>query len=333
MIFQPAVIALQLSTVLLSVMVVYAASFGVQILRDWNIKSGSDLQLIRERKTYLISTILSYLFVFQLLSLFLFVFTADHLHTLLVGAMCASGSLYANSYGYPALIFKMINFLLAGLWLIINYTDNKADDYPLIKIKYGFLIALAPLFLAESGLQTAYFLRLKPNIITSCCGSLFSIDAPGLTAGMASLPLVPTMAALISLLALVLACGVFFLVKRKGIILFAILSGLIFPTALAGIITFLSVYIYELPTHHCPFCLLQREYGYIGYALYLSLFGAVILGLGGGIITPFHRIASLSRTIPRIERTLVAYATILFALFLAIVLYKVAVSNYILDSF
>lgn len=333
MIFQPAVIALQLSSVLLSVMVVYAAFFGVQILRDWNIKSGSDLQLIRERKTYLISTILSYLFVFQLLSLFLFVFTADHLHTLLVGAMCASGSLYANSHGYPALIFKMINFLLAGLWLIINYTDNKADDYPLIKIKYGFLILLAPLFLMESGLQTAYFLRLKPNIITSCCGSLFSIDAPGFTAGMASLPLMPTMVALISLLALVLACGVFFLVKRKGIILFAILSGLIFPTALAGIITFLSVYIYELPTHHCPFCLLQREYGYIGYALYLSLFGAVILGLGGGMITPFQRIASLSRTIPRIEKTLVANATFLFALFLAIVLYEVAVSNYILDRF
>lgn len=333
MIFQPAVIALQLSSVLLSVMVVYAAFFGVQILRDWNIKSGSDLQLIRERKTYLISTILSYLFVFQLLSLFLFVFTADHLHTLLVGAMCASGSLYANSHGYPALIFKMINFLLAGLWLIINYTDNKADDYPLIKIKYGFLILLAPLFLMESGLQTAYFLRLKPNIITSCCGSLFSIDAPGFTAGMASLPLMPIMVALISLLALVLACGVFFLVKRKGIILFAILSGLIFPTALAGIITFLSVYIYELPTHHCPFCLLQREYGYIGYALYLSLFGAVILGLGGGMITPFQRIASLSRTIPRIEKTLVANATFLFALFLAIVLYEVAVSNYILDRF
>ena len=333
MIFQPAVIALQLSSVLLSVMVVYAAFFGVQILREWDIESGSDRQLIRERKTYLISTILSYLFVFQLLSLFLYVFTADHLHNLLVGAMCASGSLYANSYGYPALIFKMINFLLAGLWLIINYTDNKAYDYPLIKIKYGFLMVLAPLILVESGLQTAYFLRLKPNIITSCCGSLFSVDAPGFTAGMASLPLVPTMAALISLLVVVLACGVFFLVKRKGVIFFAILSGLLFPVALAAIITFLSVYIYELPTHHCPFCLLQGEYGYIGYALYPSLFGAVILGLGSGVIAPFQRIASLSHTIPRTERTLVVYATIMFAFFLAIVLYKVAVSNYVLDRF
>lgn len=58
--------------------------------------------------------------------------------------MCAAGTLYVNSYGYPVLILKVINFLFAGLWLIVNYTDNRGYDYPLIKIKYLFLLILTP---------------------------------------------------------------------------------------------------------------------------------------------------------------------------------------------
>jgi hypothetical protein len=76
------------------------------------------VQLALERRTYLISTLLAYGFGAQLLSLFLFSFTADQLHPFFVGAMCAAGTLYVNTYGYPALILKMINFLLvtSGCW-------------------------------------------------------------------------------------------------------------------------------------------------------------------------------------------------------------------------
>lgn len=51
-------------------MLVYAAYFALQIVRKWDITSGSEVQLDLERKTYLISTIMSYLLGFQLLSLF-----------------------------------------------------------------------------------------------------------------------------------------------------------------------------------------------------------------------------------------------------------------------
>jgi len=144
MIFHPTIIAIYVASVLISFIILYGTSYGIQILRRWDIKSGSELQLTLERKTYLISTLLTYLFGFELLSLFLFIFTAGQLHTLFVGAMCAAGSLYVNDYGYPTLILKMFNFLLAGLWLILNYTDNQAHDYPLIKKKYAFLLFLTP---------------------------------------------------------------------------------------------------------------------------------------------------------------------------------------------
>ena len=167
MIFHPVVIALYVSSILITFIILYSAYYAIQILRRWDIRSGSELQLTLERKTYLISSLLMYLFGFDLLSLFLYIFTADQLHTFFVGAMCAAGSLYVNAYGYPTLILKLVNFLLAGLWLILNYTDNRAYDYPLIKKKYGLLLILTPLILAEMVLQANYFLRLSPNIITS----------------------------------------------------------------------------------------------------------------------------------------------------------------------
>jgi len=265
MIFHPIVIALYLSSVLISFMVLYSSFYGVQILRRWDIKSGSELQLILERKTYLISTLLAYLFGFQLLSLFLYIFTVDQLHTFFVGAMCAAGSLYANNYGYPALILKVFNFLLAGFWLILNYTDNKAYDYPLIKKKYSLLLILTPLIFAEMILQANYFLRLRPDIITSCCGTLFSSESSGLASEISVLPTVPMKVIFYLSMILTAASGIYYYRRNKGGYLFSSFSAITFLASIMAILSFVSVYFYELPTHHCPFCILQKEYGYIGY--------------------------------------------------------------------
>ena len=108
----------------------YASVFGAQILRRWDLRSGSELQLGLERKTYLISTLLAFVFSVELLSLFLFVFTADALRTFFVGAMCAAGTLHVNGFGYPALLLKIVNFVLAGTWLVLNAADIRGYDYP-----------------------------------------------------------------------------------------------------------------------------------------------------------------------------------------------------------
>ena len=117
MILNPAIIALIASSLLITAYAVYASTIGFQILAHWDIKSGSDGQLVLERKTYLISTLLAYLFGLSLFSLFLFIYTADHVHNLFVGAMCAAGSLNVNPYGYPALVVKIINFFLCGVFV------------------------------------------------------------------------------------------------------------------------------------------------------------------------------------------------------------------------
>ena len=210
MIMHPSIIALFVGSILVSCMVLYSVRHGIDIQRYWNLQSGSELQLELEKKTYLISTIMAYTFAFQLFSLFLFIFTADKLHSLFTGAMCAAGTLNVNGFGYPALSLKIINFILGGTWLVMNYADNKAFDYPLIRRKYLLLIVIAPFVIAETVVQGAYFLNLKPHVITSCCGSLFSPEGDGVQGGMAALPSMPMRIVFYLSISLTLLSGFYF---------------------------------------------------------------------------------------------------------------------------
>ena len=304
MIFQPGIMALLVGSSLTVSMLAYSAYEGGRIIRNWDIKSGSELQLELERKTYLISTFMSYAMGFQLLSLFLFIYTADTLSSLFIGAMCAAGSLHVNGFGYPALILKIVNCLLAGLWLIVNFVDNKAYDYPLIRIKYWFLFCITPLLLLEAIIQGLYFLDLQPNIITSCCSVLFASDAPTVMSDLFAVPLGLSQTIFFSSVPITLHIGLYVYLKKKGVMFFFIAAFINFIISIIALISFISIYFYELPTHHCPFCILHQEYGYVGYLLYLTLLIGAIFGMGTGIIHPFCRISSLRKIIPPLQQKL-----------------------------
>lgn len=333
MILYPPVIALLLGSSLVSLMLLYSASYAINIIRNWDIKSGSELQLALERKTYLISTIIAYAFGFQLVSFFLFIYTANDLRVFFVGAMCAVGTLNVNSYGYPTLILKVVNFLLAGSWLILNHTDNKAFDYPLIKTKYSLLLLITPFIVAETVLQLLYFQGLHPNIITSCCGSLFSTEALGMASSLAAVPSIPMKIVFYSAMAFVLMCGIYFYRTLKGGYFFSLASTLFFFIAIEALISFICLYFYELPTHHCPFCILQREYGYIGYFLYALLLSGSLSGIGIGSLLPFRNKISLERIIPSIVRKLTLLSLISYAIFASISTYQIIFSHFKLEGY
>jgi hypothetical protein len=331
MILHPTVIANLLSAYVSSFMLMYATYYGAQILKHWDIQSGSEMQLILERKTYLVSTVLSYVFGLQLLSLFLFVFTADSLRTLFVGAMCAAGTLNVNAFGYPTLVLKIVNFVTAGLWLVLNHADNQGYDYPLIKKKYLLLIIIAPFIVLETLLETAYFLGMEPDVITSCCGSLFSGEkTTGLGSELASLPAIPTLWAFYLTAIITLISGLVFYFKNRGGYVYALLSFVLFIIALIAIVSVISIYIYELPTHHCPFCIIMEDYGYIGYLLYVLLFGGVVAGSGIGIILPFRKIESLKHVLGGFINKLALTSVLMYGTFAVIVTYRIIFSNLIM---
>jgi hypothetical protein len=242
--------------------------------------------------------------------------------------MCAAGTLNAAPYGYPLLIMKIINFLLAGVWLIINHADTRGYDYPLIKVKYAFLLVIAPLIILEIFLQFEYFLGLHADVITSCCGSLFSLDRPGLAGDLASLPSGSMKIAFYAGMALTTLSGLYFIRKGRGGYIFSALSFCTFLLAVASLISFICLYFYELPTHHCPFCILQKEYGYIGYALYITLLGGGVTGIGTGVLMPLRTLGSMNRVIPALQRKLAVISLIFYLLFTLITSWRMLFSSF-----
>ena len=366
MLFQPAIIALLLASIVSVLMLVTATPYAWQLVRRWDIASGSELQLRLERRTYLLSTLLTFVFATQLVALLLFVFNADKMAVMFVGAMCAVGTLNADVYGFPALIAQIVVFFLAAVWLVVNHVDSRAYDYPLVRVKYRLLMGILPFVALAFVLQLEYFLNLKADVITSCCGSLFSGDAKTLAADASALP--PQQALWLFYGALGLAVGAALVhvchsnntsfdqngadkgrvrlrtnrlwcasapynFDKDGNVsgyVVAAFSAVAFVAALTGILSFVSLYVYEHPHHHCPFCLLKPEYDYQGYWLYLPLFTATAAGLAVGAIQPFARVPSLVAIVPAMSRRLAWIAALGFAFFAAVATFMIANSNLIL---
>lgn len=327
MILNPTVIALLTGSLLVAGMVLHAAYWSLRVLDGWDLASGSERQLALEKKTDLTATLVAWAFGFHVLSLFLFVFVADDLHRLVVGAMCAAGTLHANPYGYPALMLKLLTCLLAGVWLVMNHANRQACDYPLIRRLSAWLLLIVPVLLLETGQLWGFFLNLRADVITSCCGSLFSRETPGVGAGLAGLPAAPMIALFFVSMALVAAAGAGHLATGKGVGLFAAAGMLAFPVSIAAVIAFIGVYFYELPTHHCPFCILQREYHHAGYLIYAAILGGGITSAGAWALMPFRRTPSLDAALPRILKRIVCAGLVFYGTLTALVVGVMAFSD------
>jgi hypothetical protein len=325
-----AIIALEIASAVSVAMLAYAALFGWRILRHWDLASSSELQVSLERHTYLVSTLVAFVLAIEAVSLLLFVYNADRMAPQFVGAMCAVGTLNTSGYGFPALFLKILVFFSASTWLIVHRLDTRGYDYPLTRTKYALLFGIAPLVLVEAYLQTRFFLAMDTDVITSCCGTLFGADREAVAADLASLAPGPTMVAFYAVMGLTLVVG---LAARRwpGMTgAYSLLSAVAFLTTVVAVVSFVSLYVYEHPHHHCPFCLLKAEYGYTGYLLYVPLFFGTVLGLGAGAVRRFAGVASLATVVPGLTRRLVGGSLALLVVSTLWVTYLVAGSGLML---
>lgn len=329
MILHPGILALCIGSALTLLMLLVAAAAGATIVVHWDYNSSSAQQLQLERRTYLVSTLVNYGLGFQLASLLLFIYTMDDVHRLFVGAMCATGSLNANPVGWYALFSKLAVFFLSGFWIALNYLDQQAEDYPLVRLKYSLLFILLPFIGLDVYLQSSYFLGLEPDIITSCCGSLFGSDGKSAISTVSELPVLPSMIAFYS--ATLLLIFLFGWNRGNGSpwarSLYSLITAGFFVLAIVSIISFVSIYIYELPTHHCPFDILQRGYTFIGYPLYLTLFIGTYFGMLPGLFQPLKKIHSLEAVILNIEQNWLMWSMVNLTLFVILVTYGIYRSN------
>jgi hypothetical protein len=328
MILQPGVIALLLGSLGTTGMLLYAAGIGIQILRGWDITSSSEQQLMLERKTTLASSIIALLLGFQVITLALFVYTVDVLHPLFTGSMCAVGTLNVNPFGYPVLLAKLVCTIISGIWLILNRADNRACNSPLTRTKFIWVLVLAPLAAIESALLTTYFMKLKPDVITSCCGSLFDGGKATLSSLLAGLTPAPTAFTFYGVALATLISSLYTWRTGRGSLVLAAGSLATFAAGVAALIAFFCLYYYEIPTHHCPFCLLQPEYGRIGFLLYGLLILGVVTGCGSGALERHKAKPGLGRVIPQLQRRLAVWTAFCFIIFLTLVTYRTIFSSF-----
>lgn len=286
MILNPWVIAMYVSLLGMTALYLYAWIISLQIVKRWDAASMEQGQLMLERRSHLAAIIIQYGFWIQVMSLVLFYVTLESVSEVIPGAMCATGSLQANSFGFPSLFVKIAATILCVLWLSLHHVDSRLEDYRLTPLKFRVLLFLAPLVVVDLAFQFFYFMELDPEIISSCCGVVFEIEGKGLGASVASLPPYPMMIAFYGAIPFLLLVGLVFAREATpwGYYTYSGLGVLFFLLSILAIISFISPYVYEAPTLHCPFCLMRQDYGYIGYLLYLLLFGAFLLSLLPGLL-------------------------------------------------
>ncbi|WP_457606088.1 hypothetical protein [Nitratifractor sp.] len=246
---------------------------SVHILLRWDFERSTEEQYALERRAYLVMTIILFAFALKFLLLPFFVFTIDRLSDLVPGAMCAAGVISANGYGMPLLFLKLLILFLLLLWMAINHYDLEAKDYPWFRLKSLLFLLIFALVSLELWMDWAYFSHIDLHIPVSCCSALF-----GQLEGANPLPFGLDIPKLLLLFYLLYALIVTATLMRQWVLELLAYSLFVF-VAYYAVVYFFGTYVYELPTHKCPFCMMQRPYGYVGYLIWGSLFGGVFLGL------------------------------------------------------
>lgn len=300
-----------------------AARSAVRILLFWNPDSDSDRQKGLENEVWLTSILAEYGFVVQIVSLVVFVLAVDHFSQAIVGAMCATGSLLANDFGVPALIVKIGGVFFYGFWILLHQLDIRSPRFPLVRLKYVYLLLLLPLLFLDLALGIIFTAALRPDSITSCCPAVFGDTLGGGTNMLAGLTPGMSLALLYGTVLLLIVAGVYLSAAWQPWISL-LFSGLWLWFFLLGLITLTSVfssYIYAMPFHKCPFCILKPEYHYIGFAIYAALFGGAFAGMSVVVAEPLRSVEGMTSLVSGYQKKAVWFSLLFLTGFTALASY------------
>ena len=251
-----------------------------RIIKNWNIVSNDELQIHLERRTFLVGAVTEMVLLFQIFSLVAFLVTVnEHVPSLLRGAMCATGALEANEFGYPLLYFKIFSLFVYFSFLFLHFLDKKEPTYPLTPQKY---YALLPAFICvsvEFVLMVLYFWNINPDLIATCCSVNFFSQEVNTTDFLNSSALLNEGITLWIVMGSIL--GIYFIYnslskKTKNSLISTIaifITGIFYIFLSVYVLKFFFVkYIYGLPSHLCLFDIFFQKYNYIGYLIFFNLF-------------------------------------------------------------
>ncbi len=287
MFLTPEIITIYTLDVIFLVFAFFAFIISINIVRHWDINSTDERQYRLEKRAVLAATIIKYIFVLKLPLFIFFVFTADKISGVITGAMCAAGVVNSVSFGLWLFVFKILNLFIFGFWIALHVKDMQDEKLSFTKLKFSIFIVAFVLLVVEILYEISFFSSLDVDKIVSCCGTLFSVASSSSFSFIFNIPNIITVTLFYMVFAFLVVSS--FL---KNETLFLIVNIIFFIVSLLSLIMFFGTYIYELPTHHCPFCFLQREYYFVGYLLYVTLFIGTFSGISGSvlsILSPNHK--------------------------------------------
>jgi len=273
----PEVFILLLTDSISMLLLLTALPYAINIYRKWDLASSSQSQYSLEKRRYLLSTIVFYVFIIKIPLFLFYVYTNDKMANVLTGAMCAAGSINATVYGSKLLYMKILDIFMMSAWITMYKCNNSFETLPYTRMKYGFLTLIIFAVSVETLLAFMNFASIDPTAVVSCCSSIYSATSEGGSELMSIKPF--TTFYLLAIVTLLLTISII----TKRTLLTAILSIVFFFSGCLCLILFTSTYIYELPSHRCPYCILQKEYMYIGYLFYISLFISTACGISSFI--------------------------------------------------
>jgi len=279
MILIPEVITILILNFLFLLFSSIAFFLSLKIFFKWDINSTSTLQYTLEKQSYLTATIIKYIFMIKVPLFLFFIFTLDKMSNLLTGAMCAAGVVDATDYGNYLFVLKILNLYIFAYWLALHSEDMKHENQPYTKVKYGLFIVAFFFLISELIVEGIMFASIDLEEVVDCCGVIYSSSASSYISEIFAIsPSILLTIFYINFIVIVL----FYLIKNSY--LFAISNIFFIIISIITLITFFGTYIYELPSHHCPFCFLQSDYYYIGYLLYILLYLGTFYGIATGFI-------------------------------------------------
>jgi len=278
------VMSLLVVETLLLVLLLIAFGLSLKLLLRWDFEKFTQEQYDMESKSYLIATLISFVLMVKIALLPFFIYGLDALSLIVEGAMCGAGVIEANAFGYPLLGLKVLVLFLSGIWLIIHKLDIKAYNYPYMKIKLWLFSGIFILIVVEYLLLLFYYSSIDVTKSVSCCSVIYNSYGTNDT----NLPFgleIKSLLILFYLLYFLLILNVkssFKTLKFMIYLLFALVS-------YYSIVYFFGTYVYAQPHHHCPFCMLQVEYYYVGYLIWLSLMVGLFFGMSGVVLEHFFK--------------------------------------------
>ncbi|MEA1891205.1 MAG: hypothetical protein U9N33_00670 [Campylobacterota bacterium] len=279
MILTPEVLTIFILNSLFAFFGIIAFMLSVNIYRKWDLNSVSQTQYRLEKQSYLSATIIKFIFIIKVPLFLFFVFTLDKISNVLTGAMCGAGVVDATVYGTPLFILKIINLYIFAYWIVLNNEDIQDENQPYTKQKFGFFILAFFVFMSELILEGVMFSSIEIDKMVSCCGTLYSSSS---TSAISTVFALDTSILLAIFYGVYLLQILFYFLKNRY--LFGIINIVFIVISLITLIVFFGTYIYELPSHHCPFCFLQQDYYFVGYLIYTLLFLGTFYGLVAGFI-------------------------------------------------